>query len=184
VKQFQSSVAVVFDSTNPSRSLVAGSLGDLTLKDVVDTLTGGAARSSIDGVLSSIAVRGTGAFSLPGSLAGDLDGLAFEKISGAFAGAGTKIPASSSRLLLVVNRKGAAWHLTDLTTMWHYRLEKAGEPAGSSPVTEQTPVSARSRSRSRRRSTSRRRTPSSARRSTRRRSTSTPPSRSPASTPP
>jgi hypothetical protein len=127
VKQFESSVAVFFDSTDPARSLVAGSLGDLTMKDVFDTLTGGAAKSPIDGVLKSIAIRGTGAFSIAGDLAADLDGLVFDKVAGAFAAAKVQIPAASSQLLLVVNKKGAAWHLTDLTTMRHYQLKKSGD---------------------------------------------------------
>ena len=128
VKQFESSVAVFFDSTDPTRSLVAGSLSDLTMKDVVATLVGGAPTSSIDGVLSSIAIRGTRTFTIPADLAGDLDGRAFDKIASAFASAARiQIPSSSSQLLLVVNRKGAAWHLTDLTAMRHYQLKKAGD---------------------------------------------------------
>jgi hypothetical protein len=128
VKQFESSVAVFFDSTDPTRSLVAGSLGDLTMKDVVTTLVGGAPTSSIDGVLSSIAIRGTRTFSIPGDLAGDLDNRVFDKVASAFASAARiQIPSSSSQLLLVVNRKGAVWHLTDLTAMRHYELKRAGD---------------------------------------------------------
>lgn len=129
VKRFESSVAVFFDSTDPARSLVAGSLGDLTLKDVVDTLVGGgASRSSIDDALSGIAVRGTGAFTLPASAAADLDGLVFDKVASAFASAAKiQIPSSSEQVLLVTNQKGAAWHLTDLTTMRHYQLKKSGD---------------------------------------------------------
>ena len=128
VKRFESSVAVFFDSTDPTRSLVAGSLGDLTMKDVVDTLVGGAPASSIDGVLNGIAIRGTRTFSIPADLAGDLDGHVLDKVAGAFATAAKiQIPSSSSQLLLVVNHQGAAWHLTDLTAMRHYELEKAGD---------------------------------------------------------
>lgn len=128
VKQFESSVAVFFDSTDPARSLVAGSLSDLTMKDVVTTLVGGAPTSSIDGVLNSIAIRGTRTFSIPADLAGDLDGRVFDKVASAFASAAKiQIPSSASQLLLVVNRKGAVWHLTDLTTMRHYQLKKAGD---------------------------------------------------------
>ena len=127
VKRFESSVAVFFDSTDPARSLVAGSLGDLTMKDAADTLVGGAPTSSIDGVLHGIAIRGTQAFSIPADLAGDLDGLVFDKVAAAFASAEKiQIPSSSSQLLLVVNQKGAVWHLTDLTAMRHYQLKKAG----------------------------------------------------------
>ncbi|MBN1208744.1 MAG: hypothetical protein JXB05_28035 [Myxococcaceae bacterium] len=128
VKKFQSSVAVFFDSTDPSRSLVAGSLSDLTLEDVVDSLVGGAAPSPLDEILGGIAVKGTREFSIPGDLADELDGLAFDKVSSAFSTAAKiQIPSSASQLLLVVNKKGSAWHLTDLTTMRHYQLEKRGD---------------------------------------------------------
>jgi len=128
VKKFESSVAVFFDSTNPAHSLVAGSLSPLTMKDVVDTLLGGSISSSIDGVLDRISIQGTREFSIPGALADELDGLSFDKVSAAFSSAAKlQLPSSSSQLLLVVNQKGSAWHLTDLTTMRHYELKRRGD---------------------------------------------------------
>ena len=128
VKKFESSVAVFFDSTDPSKSLVAGSLSELTLADVVDSLVGGAAASPLDGVLGTISVKGTHQFEIPGALADELDGLSFDKVSAAFATAAKlQLPSSASQLLLVVNKKGSAWHLSDLTTMRHYQLEKRGD---------------------------------------------------------
>ncbi|HYI02531.1 hypothetical protein [Hyalangium sp.] len=130
VKSFESSLAVFFDSTNPSRSLVAGSISSLTAKDVMDTLVGGNLKTPIDDVLTGIAIKGTHEFTLPGSGANDLtdelDGLDFDKVAAAFAAAKVSIPSSSSQLLLVVNKKGAVWHLTDLTKMRHYELKKSG----------------------------------------------------------
>ncbi|MFL5345014.1 MAG: hypothetical protein ACJ8AT_09475 [Hyalangium sp.] len=131
VKNFESSLAVFFDSADPSRSLVAGSISSLNAKDVMDTLVGGNLKTPIDDVLKGIAIKGTHDFTLSGSGADDvtsaLDGLDFAKVSTAFAGAKLTIPSSASQLLLVVNKKGAVWHLTDLTTMRHYELKKSGD---------------------------------------------------------
>ncbi|HEX8106642.1 MAG TPA: hypothetical protein VF516_02890, partial [Kofleriaceae bacterium] len=125
VKSFESSVAVFFDSADPSKSLIAGAVSDLTLKEVVDTLLGGPVKSSIDGVLASIAVRGTQQFSIPATLADDLAQLRLDSIAAAFQSAGKiKIPASASQVLLSANVPGKVWHLTDLTTMRHYQLTK------------------------------------------------------------
>ncbi len=127
VKNFQSSVAVFFDSTDPSRSLVAGSISSLTAKDVMDTLVGGGLQTPIDEVLKGIAIKGTHQFTVPGNLASELDDLVFDKVSAAFAAAKVTIPSSSQQLSLVVNKKGASWHLTDLSTMRHYELELKGD---------------------------------------------------------
>ncbi len=131
VKSFESSLAVFFDSAEPSRSLVAGSISSLSAKDVMDTLVGGNLKTPIDDVLNGIAIKGTRDFTLPGSGANDvtsaLDNLDFAKVSAAFAGAKFTIPSSADQLLLVVNKKGSVWHLTDLTTMRHYELKKSGD---------------------------------------------------------
>jgi hypothetical protein len=127
-KNFESSLAVFFDSTNPARSLVAGSISSLTAKDVLDTLVGGNLKTPIDDMLKGIAIKGTQEFTLPGSgpndLTDELDGLDFEKIATAFATAKIAIPPTSTQLLVVVNKKGSAWHITDLTKMRHYELKK------------------------------------------------------------
>lgn len=125
VKSFTSSVAVFFDSTDPSRSLVAGSISNVTAKDVMGAFLPGV-NTPIDEVLKGIAIRGTHEFSIGGDLADELDGLEAEKVSSAFALAKVTIPASAQQLSIVPKQKGASWHLTDLTTMRHYQLEKKG----------------------------------------------------------
>lgn len=122
-KGFSSSVAVFFDSTDPSRSLVAGSISGLTAKDVVSAFAGNLP-SPLDEVLKTIAIQGTHQFALPGDVADSLDGLALDKVSTAFAGAKVTIPSSTQQLALVAKTKGTSWHLTDLTLMRHYELEK------------------------------------------------------------
>ena len=126
VKKFESSIAVFFDSADPGKSLVAGSVSSLTMKDIIDSLAGKVGSSSVDDFLSSIAIKGTGQFNIP-DIAGDLDSLNFDKVASAFAGAKVKIPAESSQLLLNTNQKGALWHLTDMTNMRHYQLKKNGD---------------------------------------------------------
>lgn len=125
VKSFQSSIAIFFDSTNPANSLVAGAVSDLTLREVVDTMLGTKLSSSIDEVLSSVAVQGTHEFAISAELADELDQLKLPEIAAAFLSAGKlTIPSTSSQLLLSVNKAGESWHLTDLTKMRHYQLKK------------------------------------------------------------
>lgn len=127
VKNFESSIAVFFDSTNPAQSLVAGSISKLTLKDVVDTLLGTSIKSPIDDVLHGIGVQGTRAFTIAADLADELDQGTLEPIVAAFQSQGKiQLPSTSAQILLVVNKKSAAWHLTDLSSMRHYALEKSG----------------------------------------------------------
>lgn len=128
VKNFESSVAVFFDSTDPTKSLVAGAVSDISLKDVVDTLLGTKVRSAIDEVLASVAIKGTAPFNLPGALAADLDQLRLDKVAAAFlSGGSVQIPAAAQQVLLSANTPGELWHLTDLTKMRHYQLKKVGQ---------------------------------------------------------
>lgn len=125
VKSFESSIAIFFDSANPTQSLVAGAVSDLTLAEVVDTLLGTRLSSSIDEVLSSVAVQGTNEFAISGELSDELDQLKLPEIAAAFLSAGKlTVPSTSSQVLLCVNKAGEAWHLTDLTKMRHYQLKK------------------------------------------------------------
>jgi hypothetical protein len=108
--------------------MVAGSVSDLTLKEVVDALLGGVAKSSIDDVLSSVSIKGTHTFNIPAAVADDLKQLRLDKVSAAFQSGGkVTIPATSAQLLLTSGKPGEVWHLTDLTTMRHYQLKKSGQ---------------------------------------------------------
>lgn len=128
VGRFDSSVAVFFDSAEPQKSLVAGAVSDLNLKDVLDALTGDTIPSEIDDVLDKVALKGIGRFQIPGSLADDLDQRKIGAVSAAFLSEGKiTIPAVSSQVLLIVNTKGSLWYLTDMTKMRHYQLKKSGD---------------------------------------------------------
>lgn len=125
-KGISSSVAVFFDSTDPARSLVAGSINDVTALDVVRAFAG-AAKTPLDDLLATIAVHGTHQFTIAPDVADSLDGLVLDRVAAAFAAARVTIPASSQQVTIVPRTRGASWHLTDLTSMRHYQLEKKGD---------------------------------------------------------
>jgi len=123
---FESSLAVFFDSADPTRSLVAGSFGELTLKDIVDGLLGHHLPSSIDAVLAKAGVFGTHRFEIDKSVATSLDHRDIAAISAAFSAAKVQIPSSTDQVFLSVQKPGNAWHLTDLSIMRHYSLALQG----------------------------------------------------------
>lgn len=128
VSTFESSIAVFFDSAEPQKSLVAGAVSDLSLKDILDALTGNTIPSEIDSVLEKVAVKGTDSFQIAGSFANDLDNLNIQNIAAACQSAkGLVLPASQSQVLLVVNTPGQLWYLTDMTKMRHYAFKKEGD---------------------------------------------------------
>lgn len=131
VRDFDSSIAVFFDSTNPAESLMAGAISDTTLDQVVKTLVGPSNEnipSEVSSALRQVGIKGTGAFLLPGSLSSDLNSRNYANIAAAFANAGYVIPNTEKLLLLIINSPGEVWHLTDLqNNMTHYALKKKGD---------------------------------------------------------
>ena len=129
VVTFDSSVALFFDSNDPDKSLVAGAISNLTLLDVASTLAGQKSLpAGLDTVLGRVGLKDLSAFSMPATVGTALDGRDLGAISTAFQQYGkVAIPSTSDRILLVINEKGSAWHLTDMTTMYHYSLSRQGE---------------------------------------------------------
>ncbi len=129
VSTFSSSIALLFDSTNPAKSLFAGAVSDLSLKDVAATLAGARKlpRSTLN-VLAKIGIKGTKAFSIPGSFSEALDNLELTEVAGAFQEHGGQAIATSQKsTLLVVGKRGKSWQLTDMkNNMRHYQLVKKG----------------------------------------------------------
>lgn len=135
---FHSSVAVMIDSTNPSNSMVAGSLSDLTLKKIVDTMIGspGELPQFIDDTFNSIGISGSmhGRFSVPAASANTvstaLNNYDAPAISNAFAqyGSLSNFPDSSEGLTLYVDTPGKQWYITSFTgagdssLITHYQL--------------------------------------------------------------
>lgn len=129
VSSFSSSIAVMFDSTDPSKSLFAGSVSDLTLADVASTLAGAKKLpNDLRKVLAGFGLSGTQPFSIPAATSTALDDLELEAVAQAFKAAGVPISSAPGSTLLVVGKAGKSWQLTDLRNkMRHYQLEKKGK---------------------------------------------------------
>jgi hypothetical protein len=122
---FTSSVALFFDSTNPARSMIAGSVSNLTLRSVLSVLTGNLLPSSVDSILDQIALSGTQEFDLPLSLVGPLTEADLGAISQAFAAAGVTIPSSRQQVLLIESPYRDKWFLTNLADRARqYQIER------------------------------------------------------------
>lgn len=128
-----SSVAVLFDSTDPGRSLVAGSLGDLTMRQVADAIAGAGVPEELAALLDRIAIRGTGRFTIDGGLAPYLDALDLRTAAPALRAGGLTL-TDPGKALLIVLEPGRSWHLTDRSgpALRHYRLTRTGAGAASS----------------------------------------------------
>lgn len=125
VRNFQSALAFFFDSTDPSRSLLAGSVSGLTLNDVLTTMVGHVAPSGVDEVLKQIALVGTSDFMLPASAADALDNLDMPAISAAFATAHVSLPTSTQNVLVNVAERGQRWFITNMAdSMMQYQAVK------------------------------------------------------------
>lgn len=131
VLTFDSSIAVFFDSSDPAKSMVAGAVSDLNLKDIVDALVGGpqVVPAAIDSVLATIGVEGTRAFTIPAATATALDNRDMNTVSAAFVAAGVSLPSATQSTLLIVNQPGKLWYVTDLSNATgpiHYELTNQG----------------------------------------------------------
>ncbi|MBL7500403.1 hypothetical protein I6A84_21900 [Frankia sp. CNm7] len=125
-RTFSSSVAVFFDSTDPSRSLLAGSVTELSLYDVVATIAGQTdVAEALAVVLREMALRALDAFTLDAAVVAALDGRDLAAVAAAFAPR-RPVPSGADQVLLNVGEPGRSWHLTDLTTMTHFSLAATG----------------------------------------------------------
>lgn len=124
---FDTSFVVLFNSTNPSQSVLAGAISTCTLKQLYDAFTDGLGASAIDDVLGQISIiPGSPGFSIDAGLAGDLDGLNLAPVAAAFQTNGITLPASTADVLLVAGSVDQSWFITDLTQMHHYQLASSG----------------------------------------------------------
>lgn len=140
---YDSSIAFFFDSGDPTKSLFAGSISDVTLKQIADTVvgvvTGGDAPPAwLTDLLAEVGVSGTDTFWLPATAATALNNKQFEAISAAFQAAAPGYPYAFSQqtTLLVVGETAlnepGTWFITDYSTsdvVAHYELHT--EPNGT-----------------------------------------------------
>ncbi len=118
-----SSIAVLFDSENPARSMIAGSVSNFTLADVFDAFLPDDCRSKqlaeesindVREVLSWFGLSGTNAFNLSTNLADALDNVQLEPIAAAFSEHGITIPTDISRVYFSVGDPGNHWFIGSL----------------------------------------------------------------------
>lgn len=132
VGKMSGSAAIFLNSANPSQSMLAGSVSDLSLKDVADTMAGIANFTVPPGfgdALGQIQVSGTQAFTLPAGAAADLERAAANlntdtapAVSTDFRSAGITIPADPRQLLVTGSTTPGTWFITDLSKMRHYQI--------------------------------------------------------------
>ncbi|MEZ4448978.1 MAG: hypothetical protein R3B09_05800 [Nannocystaceae bacterium] len=129
IEDLRSSLAILFDSTDPSKSLLAGSVAPLTLRQLAKLFAPGAGMGGLRDLLSQVALEGTGAFELPTATIAALDGRILDDVATAFlAASGVELSTSADLTLLVVHEAGQRWAITDmLHNMRHYDLVRDGD---------------------------------------------------------
>lgn len=125
VENLEGSVAVFFDSVDPVKSLLAGSISDLSIASVARALAGGATLpAELADILDKVGLKSIKAFNIPANAVHDaLTGRNLTTLSSCFQQYGQmSIPGDTKGLLLVANTDGRTWHLTDLKTCTHYTM--------------------------------------------------------------
>ncbi|WP_257264418.1 hypothetical protein [Endozoicomonas sp. ONNA2] len=123
-KRFSSSIAVIADSTDPSKSVLAGSISQLSLADITEEFAKVAhLPKEVNQAFKSIKLRSVRTFSITANTVSALDSKDHEAVSNAFSHEGVVIPASAEMLLIVVRKQGRIWSLTDMSEgMRHYTV--------------------------------------------------------------
>ncbi|MBV9251121.1 MAG: hypothetical protein JO227_17955, partial [Acetobacteraceae bacterium] len=131
VNGFEGSAAILFDSVDPKQTVLAGSMSDLSLRDVVDTFAGKGAAipQEIEDALSRIALKGIPLCTIPATHAADLDkGTMTPAVQEALGATGKlTVPTNPQDVMLVVGKPGERWFLTDRTNLKHYAIVKQGD---------------------------------------------------------
>jgi hypothetical protein len=139
---FDSTIAVMINSENPSESMIAGALSNLTLGDVVSKLAGTIGEqldSGLDAVLNEVSISGTanGAFQVPAGSAANtlidsLNNFNGQIISGDFVTYGKlpSFPSSSDGMMIFNDADNGKWYITEQagagsnSTVTHWQLIK------------------------------------------------------------
>lgn len=136
---YDSSIALFFDSGDPAKSLVAGSVGDITLKQVADTIVGAVTGGDkipdwLAELLDQVGISGTSYVTMPSSAATALDNRDFDGITAAFNTAykSASYQFTAENTLLVVGKtdldKPGVWYLTNFpasNVIMHYQVTTA-----------------------------------------------------------
>ncbi|MEL6534524.1 MAG: hypothetical protein AAFQ98_03890 [Bacteroidota bacterium] len=127
---WQSSLAILFDSTDPSKSLLAGAISDVDLADIANSLAEGDIPKELEDILESFAITGTRPFTIPyDEIAEDLDERNLEAIVSAFSTYGSRtLTGNEEQVLMVVGKQGKKWSITDMAdNLRHYQLEQVAD---------------------------------------------------------
>ncbi|HEX8352343.1 MAG TPA: hypothetical protein VF611_05585, partial [Pyrinomonadaceae bacterium] len=133
---YDSSIAFFFDSGDVGKSMFAGSVSDVTLKQIADTIVGEVTGGDkppewLDSLLGQVGISGTDTFYLPSGAAAALNGRDYAGISAAFnqATQGTSYAFSRQSTLLVVGEDEldtpGVWYITNFpasNVIAHYQL--------------------------------------------------------------
>ncbi len=131
VGTFDSAITVFIDSADPLQSILIGAVSDITLKNVVEELTGelkNPVPPKLLSVLDTIGIFGTGTFKMPKSVAKALDDRDIPNTSSAFQQYGNvDLPNNPQQTLITVNKKGKLWYVADIFNRIHYELKLDGD---------------------------------------------------------
>ncbi|MCJ8269268.1 MAG: hypothetical protein MJK04_07670, partial [Psychrosphaera sp.] len=130
IKDISSSIALFFDGNDPSKSVFAGAISDISLAEITSVFANvKKLPKGIGKVLKQINLSGTGEFVMPAKTTTALDDLDLSVVSAAFnQHGGIKLTGGDSTLSLVIKTAGKKWSLTDLGDMMkHYSIEKTSK---------------------------------------------------------
>ena len=126
IGKLNGSVALLLDSTDPAKSMFAGSISDISLCDVAETIAGQKnVPNDLRAALKKIGVKGRQSFTVPKSSAGPLikalNDRDLKTVSKFFHERGSiALPTSSDDVLLEIAKPNSTWYLTDLAQPMHY----------------------------------------------------------------
>ena len=131
IEDFDSSIAIFFNSQNPAQSLLAGSISDVSLIEVIEPIVGLAQQSvppPVQDMLKLFSLKGTAQFTIDGALStalADRDGAALIQAFGQASPPVTLNP-DPRNISILSGGSDSSWSLTDLAAMAHYHLAKSG----------------------------------------------------------
>ena len=122
-ENLNSSIAILFDSENPAKSMVAGSVSNFTLADVFDAFLPENCQSKqlaaesitdVKEILSWFKLTGTNTFDLSTDLTEKFDGMVLDDISKAFAEHGVTISSNINEVYYSIGAKRTRWYIASL----------------------------------------------------------------------
>ena len=134
-EKLNSSIAILFDSENPAKSMVAGSVSNFTLADVFDAFLPENCQSKqlaaesitdVKEILSWFKLTGTNTFDLSTDLTEKFDGMVLDDISKAFAEHGVTISSNINEVYYSIGAKETRWYIASLekNRPRYYEIEK------------------------------------------------------------